>query len=288
MIKGTTKLLGVIGNPISHSLSPVMHNRTIASLGVDYIYLPLPIQGKDLAAAIGGFEAIGLVGFSVTIPHKQAIMPYLSEISDTARLAGAVNTVWRKETGWFGTNTDVEGFISPLQKLDRPWSQTQAVILGNGGAARAVVVGLVQLGCQEIYVLGRNEGKLEQFRQSWQDKGVQELLKVNMWNELPKLVSETQLLINSTPVGMFPKVTESLIDEELMTKLPKEAIVYDLIYTPSPTLFLQQARDLGLTTIDGLEMLAVQGAAALKIWLQRQDIPVDIAIRSLTEALGRY
>ncbi len=287
MIKGSTKLLGVIGNPISHSLSPVMHNRAIATLGIDYVYLPLSIKGEDLTAAIAGFAAIDLVGFSVTIPHKQAIMPYLSEISDTARLVGAVNTVWRKEKSWYGTNTDVEGFISPLQKLDRSWSQTRAVILGNGGAARAVVVGLAQLGCGEIYVLGRDEGKLERFRQSWQDKGIQEVLKVGSWNKLSELVSGTQLLVNSTPMGMFPKVTESPIEGDLMAKLPKDAIVYDLIYTPSPTLFLQQAQDLGLTTIDGLEMLAIQGAAALKIWLQRQDIPVDVMIRSLTEALGR-
>jgi shikimate dehydrogenase len=287
MIKGTTKLLGVIGNPISHSLSPVMHNRAIVSLGLDYVYLPLPIKEEDLATAIAGFAAIDLVGFSVTIPHKQSIIPYLNEISDTARLVGAVNTVWRKETGWFGTNTDVEGFISPLQKLNRPWSQTKAVILGNGGAARAVVVGLAQLGCGEIYVLGRDEKKLDRFRQSWQDRGIQEVLKVDKWNELPKLVLETQLLVNSTPVGMFPKVTESPIEGKLMAKLPKEAIVYDLIYTPRPTLFLQQAQDLGLTTIDGLEMLVAQGAAALKIWLQRQDIPVDVMIRSLTEALAR-
>jgi shikimate dehydrogenase len=287
MIKGTTKLLGVIGNPISHSLSPVMHNRAIASLGVDFVYLPFPIKSENLADAIVGFAAIDLVGFSVTIPHKQAIMPYLSEITDNAKLVGAVNTVWREKDRWCGTNTDVEGFISPLQRLNRPWEEMKAIILGNGGAARAVVVGLVQLGCCEIYVLGRDEAKLEQFRQSWDDRGITEALKVLSWNELPRLISGTQLLVNSTPVGMYPKVTESPIDAELMAKLPQDAIVYDLIYTPSPTLFLQQARDLKLMTIDGLEMLAKQGAAALKIWLQRENIPVDIMMLALTEALDR-
>jgi shikimate dehydrogenase len=287
MIKGTTKILGVIGNPISHSLSPVMHNRAIASLGVDFIYLPFPIKSENLAAAIAGFAAINLMGFSVTIPHKQAIVPYLSKITDNARLVGAVNTVWREDNLWCGTNTDVEGFISPLQRLNRPWEEMKAVILGNGGAARAVVVGLVQLGCREIHVLGRDRAKLGQFRQSWDDRSIIEALNVGSLNELPRLVSETQLLVNSTPVGMYPKVTESPIDAKLMARLPQEAIVYDLIYTPSPTLFLQQARDFNLMMIDGLEMLARQGAAALKIWLRREDIPVDVMMLALTQALGR-
>jgi shikimate dehydrogenase len=285
MIKGTTKLLGVIGNPIFHSLSPVMHNRAIATLGVDFVYVPLPIKEENLADAIKGLAAIDVVGFSATIPHKQTIIPYLNEISDTARLVGAVNTVWRENNTWFGTNTDVEGFISPLQRLHRPWHQMRAVVLGNGGAARAVVVGLVRLGCREIYILGRNEAKLEQFRQSWQDKSIREALKVSSSNKLPALLPQTQLLVNSTPVGMFPKVTESPLDRDLMTELPPDAIVYDLIYTPSPTLFLRYAKDRGLMAIDGLEMLAKQGAAALQIWLQREDIPVAEMMEALIEAL---
>ncbi|NES23619.1 MAG: shikimate dehydrogenase, partial [Symploca sp. SIO3E6] len=147
LITGTTKLLGVIGDPVEHSLSPVMHNRAIASLGVDYVYLPLPIKPEDLAVAIAGFEAIGLVGFNITIPHKQAIIPLLSEVSDIAQGVGAVNTVYRTDGRWWGTNTDVAGFISPLQTLNRDWSQTKVVVLGYGGAARAVVVGCTQLGC---------------------------------------------------------------------------------------------------------------------------------------------
>ncbi|MGH2416062.1 MAG: shikimate dehydrogenase, partial [Microcystaceae cyanobacterium] len=167
LIRGTTKLLGVIGDPVRHSLSPIMHNAAIAHLGLDYVYLPFPVPGKDLAKAMTGFEAIGLVGFNITIPHKQAILPLLSEVSSTAKMVGAVNTAWRIEAGWSGTNTDVEGFLAPLKPLGLKWHQITPVILGNGGAARAVVVGCSQMGCPEIHVVGRNISNLEQFKQSW-------------------------------------------------------------------------------------------------------------------------
>ena len=120
MIKGTTKLLGVIGHPVEHSLSPAMHNAAISHLGVDFVYLPFPVKPGDLKAAIAGFAAIGVRGFSITIPHKQAILPLLSEVSPIARSIGAVNTVYLTDKGWCGTNTDVEGFLAPLQPPQPP------------------------------------------------------------------------------------------------------------------------------------------------------------------------
>ena len=139
MIKGTTKLLGVIGHPIAHSLSPAMHNAAISHLGVDFVYLAFPVKPEDLKAALLGFRAIGLQGFSITIPHKQAILPLLSEVSPIARAIGAVNTVYLTEKGWCGTNTDVEGFLAPLQTPPTPPYQGGAVSfsvdgeMGKGG-----------------------------------------------------------------------------------------------------------------------------------------------------------
>lgn len=142
----------------------VMHNAAIAKLGLDYVYLPFPIAPENLADAIAGFAAVGVVGFSVTIPHKQAIMPLLAEITPIAQAIGAVNTVSRQNNQWVGTNTDIEGFISPLQTTyQQDWSQKTAVILGNGGAARAVVAGCQQLGFAEIHVVGRNQQRLAEF-----------------------------------------------------------------------------------------------------------------------------
>ena len=284
-ITGKTKLLGVIGDPVEHSLSPVMHNSAIAHLGLDYIYLPLPVKRGDLEKAIAGFEAIGLVGFNITIPHKQAILPLLSAVSPAAQMVGAVNTVWRTKGGWSGTNTDVEGFLAPLKTLGREWSQIAPVILGNGGAARAVVAGCAELGCPEILVVGRNQQKLEQFKQSWADSSLQATLKVYSWPELPGLVSATELLVNTTPVGMTPNVDQSPVDPAVIEKLSPNAIAYDLIYTPNPTQFLKQTQSQGAIAIDGLEMLVQQGAAALQIWLQ-QPVPVDVMRQSLRQHLG--
>ncbi len=294
LITGTTKLLGIIGDPVEHSLSPVMHNAALyalqqrsanAHLDLDYVYLPLPVKAADLGVAIAGFNAIGLVGFSVTIPHKQAIISLLSEVSTVAKVAGAVNTVWRTDTGWSGTNTDVEGFIAPLQVFNRDWSQTVPVILGHGGAARAVVVGCTQLGCTEIHVVGRNVQKLSQFQQSWVDAPLPITINVHRWEQLPELISQADLVVNTTPVGMYPNVEQSPVDDAAMQVLKEGAIAYDLIYTPNPTQFLRQAKQQGAITIDGLEMLVQQGVAAFKIWIG-QTPPVDIMRQSLQQQLG--
>lgn len=280
MIGGKTQLLGVIGHPVEHSLSPVMHNAAIAALGLDYVYLPLPVKPEDLPAAIAGFAAIGLVGFNVTIPHKQTILNLLSEVLPVAQAVGAVNTVWRTNNGWSGTNTDVAGFLAPLLiRYNRDWSQTVAVILGNGGAARAVAFGCAELGCAEIHVTGRNQVKLEEFKASWVNSNLKNLQVCNL-EQLPELIPQATLVVNTTPIGMYPKVAESPLSTTAMAQLPSTAIVYDLIYNPRPTQLLRQAEQLQLDTLDGLEMLVYQGAAALEIWLQ-QPIPVDVMHRSL-------
>lgn len=284
-IQGTTKLLGVIGYPVEHSLSPAMHNAALAHLGLDYVYLPFPVRPQELGKALAGFEAIGVAGFSVTIPHKQAIVPFLSQVWPTARSVSAVNTVWRTEEGWSGTNTDVEGFIAPLKAMQRDWSQVVPVVLGNGGAARAAVVGCVEMGCPNICVVGRDRERLEQFKQSWHDTPLAKLLSVHTWEELPGLVSETELLVNTTPVGMSPKIEQSPVEGTVLERLQPGVIAYDLIYTPRPTLFLQQAQRRGATIIDGTEMLVQQGAAALQIWLQ-QPVPVDVMRQALLEQLS--
>ncbi|MGL6345016.1 MAG: shikimate dehydrogenase, partial [Waterburya sp.] len=268
LITGKTKLLGIIGDPVEHSLSPVMHNAAIANLGLDYVYVPFPVKEVDLEKAIAGFSAIELVGFNITIPHKQTIIPLLTEISADAANIGAVNTVWRTASGWQGTNTDAEGFVAPLRSFSRNWSQITPVVLGIGGAARAVIAGLVNLGCSEIHVVGRNPDKLARFYQSWQHAPtISSLLKIHSWDNLSSLIPAADLLVNTTPVGMSPKIDASPIDAVLMSRLKNQAIAYDLIYTPNPTQFLKLAQAQGAITIDGLEMLLQQGVAALKIWL---------------------
>ncbi|MEL6814562.1 MAG: shikimate dehydrogenase [Cyanobacteria bacterium J06598_3] len=306
MIKGTTQLLGVIGYPVEHSFSPVMHNAAIAHLNdqlnsqpsdqqrqpVDFVYLPFPIHPDLLAVAIAGFTAIGLRGFNITIPHKQSIIPLLDEVSDVARAIGAVNTVWRSEDAqgiyqWRGTNTDAVGFLAPLQALERDWSEAPAVVLGNGGAARAVVAACVQLGCPEVVVVGRSPDKLEAFARSWNEApNIAKKLSVLPWDRLAAVLPKARLVVNATPVGMHPQVNLSPLGDEEVGLLGAGSLAYDLIYTPRPTHFLQQASAAGLTAIDGLEMLVQQGAAALEIWLG-QPAPAGVMRQALLDHLGQ-
>jgi shikimate dehydrogenase len=295
VITGTTKILGVMGSPIAHSLSPIIHNAAIEHLGLDYRYLAFPIAPSDLATGLTGLAAIGLVGCSVTIPHKQAIMPLLAEITPLAQAVGAVNTIWQTPTGWNGTNTDVAGFVSPLGSMSRDWGKTTVVILGNGGAARAVVAGCHQLGCGEILVIGRDATKLAAFKASWtniqlpiagNDTPMPVQVETHLWADLATVISKTNLLlVNSTPIGMHPQIEDSPVSAELLGQIGANSIAYDLIYTPRPTKFLQLAQACGLMAIDGTEMLVQQGAVAFELWLQ-QPAPIEMMRQTLIQHLN--
>ena len=262
-----------------------MHNAAIATLGIDYAYLPFPIAPEQLKTAVDGFAAVGLKGFNITIPHKQTIMPLLTEVSEVAQAIGAVNTVWWSEQGWCGTNTDAAGFLAPLQTLGQDWTHSPALILGNGGAARAVVAACHQLGCPEILVVGRNANKLEAFAQSWQMSSLQPQVSVHPWGALNQLLPEVRLVVNTTPIGMAPKVEATPLNAAQIDLLVQQTIVYDLIYTPRPTQLLRLAQAAGLVTYDGLEMLVQQGAAALELWIQ-QTPPVDVMRQALLTDAG--
>lgn len=287
LITGKTGLLGVIGYPIQHSLSPVMHNAALVALqpgGLsDYVYVAFPVKPEELPIAINGFAAIGVQGFNVTIPHKQAILPFLAEISPIAQTVGAVNTVKRTAQGWWGTNTDVQGFLAPLRHLQRDWSQEQVLILGCGGSASAVVVACAHLGCGSVAIVGRDQTKLADFQHRYQHLGLN--LAVYGWDQLAHLLPTTTLLINTTPIGLSPQPEQSPLTESEVALLTPGAIVYDLIYTPRPTRLLQLAQARQLVSIDGLEMLIHQGADALEIWIERSP-PVEVMRRAALNYLG--
>jgi shikimate dehydrogenase len=277
VITGTTKILGVMGYPIEHSMSPVMHNAALRQLGADYVYVPLAVPPADLAGVLASLRAIDCRGLNVTIPHKQTVMAHLSEISEVARSIGAVNTVWPTEQGWAGTNTDILGWLSPLRSLPRPET---VVILGGGGAARAVIAGCVQLGCEDIWVVGRDLAKLAALQTSWPQVKLQE------WSQLDHLLSLADMVVNCTPIGMFPRIDASPLSVQQIELLRVGAIVYDLIYTPRPTKLLQMAEAGGCQSIDGVDMLVGQGAAALELWLG-QPVPIELMRASLIEVLDK-
>ena len=287
IISGKTRILGVIGNPIGHSLSPVMHNAALDQMGSDFVYVAFPIEESVLSTAVAGFEAIGVQGFNVTIPHKQTIMTELVHISELAIAVGAVNTVWKTEQGWHGTNTDVEGFVSPLLEMKRDWSEQTVIVLGNGGAARAVVAGCAELRFKSIQVIGRDSNKLKHFLESFNNfESVASKLTVQTWDTLDNTIGNADLIVNSTPIGMAPNINASPLTIMQSKKIKSGAIAYDLIYTPNPTEFLKQAQAQGAIAIDGLEMLVQQGAAALKIWTGNSEVPVQTMRTALQKHLG--
>lgn len=266
-------MLGLIGDPVGHSLSPAMHNAALAALGENYCYVPFPVAPDHLAAAVAGLAAIGVRGFNVTIPHKQAILPLLQQVDARASAVGAVNTVYPlPDGGWAGTNTDIDGFLQPLLPLKLKGIPT--LILGSGGAARAVIQGCLEQGLQPLRVVGRSLQKLATLQQTWPQ------IQVLTWAELDPCLAQTQLVINTTPIGMqkggfdAKNAATSPLSWEQLRLLPTGAIVYDLIYVPAPTLLLQMAADLGHTPITGLEMLIQQGAKALSLWLGGKPVPV--------------
>ncbi len=258
-----------------------MHNAALSHLGLDYVYVPFAVEASQLERAIAGLAALNVVGFNVTIPHKEAVLPYLAAVSDLAQQVGAVNTVYRSEQGWVGTNTDVHGFLAPLRSQSQNWPETAVLVLGYGGAARAVVAACHDLGCEHIYISGRQPERLAAFVASWPNLKLVPL----PWESRTSCLERITLVVNTTPLGMSPYTEATPLAAEELAKLPATAVVYDLIYKPRPTLLLQLAKARQLHTIDGLAMLLHQGVAAFEHWMG-QPAPVDVMAAALEAALA--
>ena len=293
VISGQTALVGVIGDPVRHSLSPAMQNAALRAMGLDWVFLALPAPAERFPAVVASLETLGCRGLNVTIPHKQAACALADELSPLAQRVGAVNTlVPRSGGGWFGTNTDVEGFCAPLRENEpQRWQGRRALVLGCGGSARAVVAGLMELDCGAIDVAGRDPARLQAFVNDCATWAPQlQPLDWNTAGALETSLAAAALVVNTTPVGMRsagdPEAVERCpLSPEQLDQLSTGSTVYDLIYTPRPTRLLQEAAARGCTTIDGLEMLVQQGAAALRLWSDRSDVPVALMRQALLERL---
>lgn len=285
-IDGQTHLVGVLGWPVEHSLSPAMHNAALRALGLNWTYVPLPVRPSQIAAAVHGAVALGFRGFNVTVPHKQAVMGLVDVVAPEARAVGAVNTVVveRDSAGratLTGHNTDVAGFLDSLREggFD-PDDGGKAVVVGAGGAARAVVYGLLVSGMAPVVVLNRTRSRADALAADLHSRAVLPagrgagVLQTAALSP-DAIVSQTHdaaLLVNATTLGMWPQVDGSVWPEAI--PFPVHLTVYDLVYNPLETRLLRQARDVGAHGIDGLGMLAGQGALALDYWV---DQPLDIS-----------
>ena len=265
-IHGGGRVLGVFGDPIEHSLSPRIHQRFAEDTGMDTVYVPFHVLPDRLASATEAIRALDLGGVNVTVPHKEAIMAHLDAVTDTAGAIGAVNTVVRNGERLVGDNTDAEGFRADLRSHfpGEPWVDAPAVILGAGGAARAVVHALAQSGCPRIVVANRSPDKAAALvRELAPDTG--EACGLTPADLNPHL-SGAGLVVNTTSLGLqgeaIPGTDPSI--------LPPGAGVYDLIYNPAETPLLAQARTQGLACANGLGMLVQQAAASYARWTGHQ------------------
>lgn len=272
-IDGKTKIYGIIGNPVSHSLSPLMHNRAFEVLGENRVYVPF--HTDDLKAALQGLRGLPIGGVSVTIPFKEPVMELLDEIDPVAARIGAVNTIAARREGatvsLFGTNTDWMGSNTALQKhLELEGSR--AIILGAGGAARAIGFGLLEAGAAiEIQSRTEKRGRLlaEQLDCPW-----------SPLDSAPN--SEARILINSTSVGMAPDNEASPIAKEHLRGFE---VVMDIVYVPLQTRLLRDAAACGCACVDGLEMLLYQGVAQFELWTGL-EAPVEVMRQELYQAVA--
>jgi shikimate dehydrogenase len=277
-IDGRTELLGLLGWPVSHSFSPAMHNTAAAALGLNWVYVPLPVRRGDIEAAVRGLPALGFLGANVTVPHKQAVMPFLDNVSEAALRIGAVNTIVIEDGHCRGHNTDWIGFLQDLAALGVSAADRDCLVLGAGGSARGIVYALQQAHGR-IHLLAR---RVEQAVALLGDMGLQDQGRAGVLTTLPEAAAGlyTPLIINTTPVGMWPDADGSIWPDDLA--FPQGAFVYDLVYNPRETRLMAQAAAGGCACSNGLGMLVQQGAAAFALWAgQEPDVEL---MRQVIEA----
>ncbi len=250
------KTVALIGYPLGHTVSPAMHNAAYKALGLDYEYVPLEVAPNDLKASVEGLKALHFSGFNVTIPYKEAILEHLDDVTKLAQDIGAVNTVQNQDGKLVGYNTDGPGFIESLRE-DAGFDpkNKKCVLIGAGGAGRAIAVSLMENGAKSIFIYDVQTEKAE---------ALASYVGGNLSKDLQKEINESGALINASPVGMYPKVEASPLPEGI--KLHQKLMVYDLVYNPYETRLLTQAKSAGAKAVSGLGMLVRQGAIAFTVF----------------------
>lgn len=277
MINGETKIFGIIGHPVKHTMSPAMQNAALRHLGINGAYVPFDVEPKSVKAAIEGIKGLGICGMNVTIPHKEAVIKYLDHLSHEAALIGAVNTIVNKNGSLIGYNTDVSGFIRAIREdlKFNPKGKT-VFILGAGGGAKAAGFALSLAGAKRIILTDAVDDKALELACEIELKTECECIALKLNSPgMREMILNAQLLVNATPCGMHSGDPVSIKAEFLH----KGLCVFDLVYNRQ-TKLLKSAKQKGIRAAGGLNMLLYQGARAFELWTEKRA-PVDVMRKAL-------
>ncbi len=288
MITSKTSFLGLIGNPVNHSLSPIIQNAALQYLGLDIIYISIPCKSEDLFSVVNSLKKINCKGLNITIPYKEKVFDLCTNVSPIANKLKAINTLkLNSDREWSATNTDVDGFIYPLKFLD--FSKKHSIVLGSGGAARSVIEALKNLNFSKITVISRNKKSLSVLINNFGNtNSIQGVLNTD--DKVNNLIEDANLIINTTPVGMKTLGNEEELlpfGKNFWQSLSPKTIVYDLIYNPRPTALLKLSDKKGCLTIDGTQMLVAQGIKSLSFWTDGLEVPFEIMHNALIKSFDQ-
>lgn len=263
MITGKTNVVGIIGKPVEHSLSPLMHNAAFKHLDLDYIYVPFLVDENKLEKAINGAKSLNIKGLNVTIPHKTEVIKHLDSLDKTAELIGAVNTIKFDDDHAKGFNTDGIGAVKAIEEVSAVKNK-KVVMLGAGGAARAVAFQILIDGAGSLVIANRTSENALNLQKELIEKLNADVKTADFGEKLEKELKDADILINTTPIGMYPNINqESLVKADMMHS---NLIVNDLVYNPLKTCLLQECEKANAEAISGIKMLIYQGMESFKIW----------------------
>ncbi len=282
-ISGKTLVCAVIGDPIEHSLSPAIQNAAFNELGLDFVYTAFKVKPSEVANAIAGVRAFGIVGLNVTMPHKEAVIAHLDKIDETAKFLKSVNTIHNKNGKLYGYSTDGIGALKALKENGADPHGKRVVMLGAGAAARAIAYTLIKE-VDELVVLNRTVSEAKELAETLKRRFGKKMVADSIKPDIVKEhMSDSQILLNTTSVGMKPNLSQSLIAPSI---LKSELIVMDVVYNPVETKLALDAKAAGAKVISGVEMLIYQGAASFEIWTGKQA-PVQVMRKAALEQLKR-
>jgi shikimate dehydrogenase len=281
-ISGKTRVCGVIGDPIEHSLSPTIHNAAFSHLELDFVFLAFRVKTADLESAMRGMRGLGIHGLNVTMPHKSAVIAYLDEVDSTVKFLGSANTILNKDGKLSGFNTDGVGALKALRENGVDLSEKKVLLLGVGGAAKAIAFSLAEE-VGELVVLNRAAEKAKALAEDLSRTFNKKVVGAALFPDaVAKNLRDSDVLINATSVGMHPAANKSIAAPQW---LRSDLTVMDIVYNPVETKLARDAKAAGARVISGVEMLIYQGAASFEIWTGR-SAPIEVMRRAALNKLS--